>query len=73
MVVVGYQGNFIIVHDNWQSTPVDYFVNWAALEHSDDMMTTLVPEGQVGPANESLPSDRGGGSGGCFIATATHR
>ncbi len=73
VVVVGYQENFIIVHDNWQSTPVDYFVNWAALEHSDDMMTTLVPEGQVGPVNEPLPSDRGGGSGGCFIASTIHR
>lgn len=73
VVVVGYQGNFIIVHDNWQSTPVDYFVNWDALEHSDDMMTTLLPEGQVDPVNEPLPSDRGGGGGGCFIASAIHR
>jgi len=73
VVAIGYQENFIIVHDNWQSTPVDYFVNWDALRHIDDMITTLIPEGQVGPPNEPLPSDRGGGSGGCFIETAGHR
>jgi hypothetical protein len=71
VVTVGYEGDFIIVHDNWWSTPVDYFVNWDALGHTDDMMTTLVPEGHVGPSSESLPSDVGGGGGGCFLRTVT--
>ena len=70
VVTVGYDGNFIIVHDNWWSTPVDYFVHWDALRHSDDMMTTLVPEGQVGPASQTLPADVGGSGGGCFIRAA---
>jgi len=73
VVVVGYQENFIIVHDNWRSTPVDYSVNWDALRHNDDMITTLIPEGQEGPPNEPLPSGSGGSSEGCFIETASHR
>ena len=73
VVVVGYQENFIIVHDNWRSTPVDYFVNWDALRHTNDMITTLIPEGQEGPPNEPLPSGRGGSSEGCFIETASQR
>ena len=72
VVVVGYEGDFIVVHDNWWSTPVDYFVNWDALGHSDDMMTTLIPQGQVGPLSQTLPADVGGGGGGCFIRVATH-
>ncbi len=68
VVVVGYQGNFIIVHDNWPTTPVDYFVNWNALGHTDDMITTLIPQGQVGPASQPLPSGYGGSGGGCFIS-----
>ena len=71
VVTVGYQGDFVIVHDNWWSTPVDYFVHWDALRHNDDMMTTLIPEGQVGPPSQPLPSDIGGSGGGCFIRTAT--
>jgi hypothetical protein len=69
VVVVGYDGNFIVAHDNWWSTPTDYFVNWNALGHGDDMMTTLIPggSGTLG----SLPSDVGGSGGGCFI-TAIH-
>jgi len=70
VVTVGYEGNFIIVHDNWWSTPSDYFVRWDALRHTDDMMTTLVPEGQVGPASQTLPAAIGGGGGGCFIRAA---
>ena len=31
VVGVGYQDNFIIVHDNWQSTPREYYVNWGAI------------------------------------------
>jgi hypothetical protein len=73
IVVVGYQENFIIVHDNWRSTPVNYFVNWDALGHSDDMITTLIPPDQEGPPSEPLPSDIGGsGSSGCFISTAVY-
>jgi hypothetical protein len=70
VVVVGYQGNFIIVHDNWWSTPLDYVVNWDALGHYDDMMTVLAPEGQLGLTSEPLPSGLGGGGGGCFISAA---
>ena len=70
VVTVGYNGNYIIVHDNWWSTPSDYFVRWDALRHTDDMMTTLVPEGQVGPASQTLPAAIGGGGGGCFIRAA---
>lgn len=70
VVVVGYQGSFIIVHDNWWNTPTDYFVHWDALGHSEDMMTTLVPEGQVGPPSVPLPPDLGGSGGGCFISAA---
>ncbi|NIS69169.1 MAG: hypothetical protein GTO12_09530, partial [Proteobacteria bacterium] len=71
VVVVGYDGNFIITHDNWWSTPVDYYVNWDALGHADDMLTTLIPEGQVGPSSQALPSGLGGSGGGCFISTAS--
>jgi hypothetical protein len=71
VVTVGYQGDFVIVHDNWWSTPVDYFVHWDALRHGDDMMTTLVPEGQVGPSSQPLPTNIGGSGGGCFIRAAT--
>jgi len=72
-VVVGYDGSFIIVHDNWWSTPVDYYVHWDALRHSDDMMTTLVPPGQSGPSSEPLPSNVGGSGGGCFISAVSQR
>ena len=72
VVVVGHEGNFIVVHDNWWSTPVDYYVNWDALRHTDDMMTTLIPQGQVGPLSQTLPAGVGGGGGGCFIQVATH-
>lgn len=68
VVVVGYQGSFIIVHDNWWSTPTDYFVNWDALGHHNDMMSTLVPQGQQGPPSEPLPSEIGGSRQGCFIS-----
>jgi len=68
VVVVGYQGSFIIVHDNWWSTPKNYFVNWDALGHHNDMMSTLIPQGQPGLLSESLPSDIGGSGGGCFIS-----
>ena len=68
VVVVGYQGSFIIVHDNWWSTPTEYFVNWDALGHHNDMMSTLVPQGQQGPPSEPLPSDIGGSRRGCFIS-----
>ncbi len=71
VVAVGYQGNFIVVHDNWRSTPVYYFVNWDALGHSDDMMTTIIPPYQKGSPSETLPSDIGGsGSSGCFVSSA---
>ena len=68
VVVVGYQGSFIIVHDNWWSTPTDYFVNWDALGHHNDMMSTLIPQGQPDPPSDPLPSDIGGSGGGCFIS-----
>ncbi len=71
VVVVGYEGSFIIVHDTWWSTPADYFVHWDALGHSDDMMTMLIPQGQVGPPSQPLPYDLGGSGGGCFISTAS--
>jgi hypothetical protein len=73
VVVVGYQENFIIVHDNWWSTPTDYFVNWDALGHSDDMMTTLVPRDQSALPSEPLPHDVGGSGGGCFVSAASQR
>ncbi len=73
VVVVGYQGNFIIVHDNWWSTPLDYFVNWDALGHYDDMITVLAPEGQLLLTSEPLPSGLGGGGGGCFISAAIQK
>jgi hypothetical protein len=70
VIVVGYDGNFIIVHDNWWSTPEDYYVNWDALGHSDDMMTLLIPQGEGVALGETLPSGiGGGGGGGCFIQT----
>ena len=68
VVVVGYQGSFIIVHDNWWSTPTDYFVNWDSLGHHNDMMSTLIPQGQTGPPNEPLPSEIGASRQGCFIS-----
>jgi hypothetical protein len=68
--VVGYEEEFIIVHDNWWTTPVDYYVNWHALGHTDDMLVTIYPVGQEGPASEPLPADAAGGVGGCFIAAA---
>jgi len=73
VVVAGYQESFIIVHDNWWSTPTDYFVHWDALGHTDDMMTTLTLQGQEEPPSEPLPSDVGGSGGGCFISAAAER
>jgi hypothetical protein len=73
VVVVGYEENFIVVHDNWPSTPTDYFVSWDALGHTDDMMVMLFPQGQAGPVSEALPSGSGGGGGGCFISASIQR
>jgi hypothetical protein len=69
VVVVGYEGNFMIVHDNWSSTPVDYYVNWNALGHSDDMITTLTPQGAASPASDSFSSGAQGGGDGCFLSS----
>jgi len=73
VVVVGYEDEFIVVHDNWWTTPVDYYVNWHALGHADDMLVTIYPRGQEGPASEPLPADAAGGGGGCFIAAANFK
>jgi hypothetical protein len=73
VVVVGYDGDFIIVHDNWWSTPLDYYVSWHALRHSDDILVSLYPLDQAAsPAiSQTLPSSiGGGGGGGCFISAA---
>ncbi len=77
VVVVGYQDNFLVVHDNWPSTPKEYFVNWNSIGHADDMVTLFMPDnyyagtlpGTTLQAGSNNVSSSGGGGGGCFIDT----
>jgi hypothetical protein len=57
---VGYSGNYIIVHDNWPSTPADYYVNWNSIGHYDDLIVYVHPNGA--PNNSRSVISPGGGA-----------
>jgi len=54
---VGYSGNYIIVHDNWPSTPRDYSVNWNSIGHFTDMVVYIRPPGSSAPRSVSSPAN----------------
>ena len=65
---VGYNGDYIIVHDNWPSTPENYNVSWYSIGHSDDDLVKVVPGGGGGDDDGDDDGDDGGGSQGKVVS-----